>query len=115
MDCTFYEKEYLGSKIPGESLGFYLKKAMAYLRQMAPLAANQPQRYEVKMALCALADVLYTDEQNGSEYGIASATNDGISVTYASAKTTSQRAYDVLSLYLAGTGLLYRGVKIKGC
>ena len=67
------------------------------------------------MALCGGADVRYTDEQNGSEYGMTSSTNDGVSVTYAAAKSTSQRSYDALALYLSGTGLLYRGVKMRGC
>ena len=115
MDYSFYVEEYLGSKIPGESFSQYEKRALAYLKMAAPLAAGQPDRYEVKMALCAVADVLYTDEQSGSEYGITSATNDGISVTYATAKSTSQRSYDALALYLSGTGLLYRGVKMRGC
>ena len=115
MDYSFYVEEYLGSKIPGESYPQYAKREQVYLKMAAPLAAKQLDRYEVKMAICAVADVLYTDEQSGSEYGITSATNDGISVTYAAAKSTSQRSYDVLTMYLAGTGLLYQGVKMRGC
>ena len=115
MDYRFYAEEYLGNKIPGKSFPQYEKRAQAYLKMVAPLAARRPDRYEVKMAVCAVADVLYTDEQSGSEYGITSATNDGISVTYAAAKSTLQRSYDALALYLTGTGLLYRGVRMRGC
>lgn len=115
MDYDFYVEEYLGNKIPGESFPQYEKRAQAYLKMVAPLAVQQLERYEVKMALCAVADVLYTDDQNGSEYGITSATNDGVSVTYATAKSSLQRSYDALALYLAGTGLLYRGVQIRRC
>ena len=45
---------------------------------------------------------------------MASETNDGVSVTYvagvSNAKTDDQRLQEAVVLYLAHTGLLYRGV-----
>ena len=44
--------------------------------------------------------------------GIASETNDGISVTYTTeGSTEEQRLYRAAVLYLGSTGLLYRGVE----
>ena len=44
--------------------------------------------------------------------GIASETNDGISVTYTTeGSTDEQRLYRAAVLYLSNTGLLYRGVE----
>ena len=63
----------------------------------------------VKEACCAVADVLLQKEQRD---GIASETNDGISVTYTTeGSTDEQRLYRAAVLYLSNTGLLYRGVE----
>lgn len=65
---------------------------------------------KVKEACCALADTYLLNEQGG---GIASETNDGISVTYVNGKTAiseEQRLYQAAQIYLGHTGLMYRGV-----
>ena len=55
------------------------------------------------------ADVLLQKQQRD---GIASETNDGISVTYTTeGSTEEQRLYRAAVLYLGSTGLLYRGVE----
>lgn len=65
----------------------------------------------VKLALCEVVDTLLLNEHGG---GIASESNDGVSVNYvagiSNAKTDQQRLREAAALYLGGTGLLYRGV-----
>lgn len=65
----------------------------------------------VKMACCEVVDVLKLNEDGG---GIASETNDGVSVSYrngvSNAKTDDQRILAAIKLHLGGTNLLYRGV-----
>ena len=64
---------------------------------------------KVKDACCAVADTYLLNEQGG---GIASETNDGISVTYVNgtgSKTDEQRLYQTALIYLGHTGLMYRG------
>ena len=65
----------------------------------------------IRLACCAAADAYRCNEQGG---GIASETNDGISVTYVSgiskAKTDEERLFDAVRLYLGSTGLLCRWV-----
>lgn len=71
----------------------------------------------VMSAICAYANQAYIEENGGP---IQSETNDGISRTYAAtnasggsasrnAGTAQGRLSDALRLYLAPTGLLYRG------
>ncbi len=65
----------------------------------------------VRLACCALVDAMLLNEKGG---GIASETNDGISINYVAgvskAKTDEERLLGACRLHLAGTGLLYRGV-----
>lgn len=65
---------------------------------------------KVKDACCSIADTLLLNEQGG---GIASETNDGVSVTYVNgsgSKTDEQRLHNAALIYLGHTGLMYRGV-----
>ena len=59
-----------------------------------------------------MADAYLLNEQGG---GIASETNDGVSVTYvagiSNSKTEGRRLYEAAALFLGPTGLLYRGVR----
>ena len=90
--------------------------ASAYLDEltMGRTAGEIPAATEerVKMALCAVADASLLQEHGG---GVASETNDGISVTYvagiSNAKTDGRRLYEAAALFLGPTGLLYRGVR----
>jgi len=70
----------------------------------------------VSLALCAVCDARAMDERRD---GIASETNDGISVSYitsgsavGAASPGAMRLYNAAALYLAPTGLLYRGVSL---
>lgn len=67
---------------------------------------------KAKMALCAVADAYRLNEQGG---GVASESNDGVSVTYvigiSNTKTEGRRLYEAAALFLGPTGLLYRGVR----
>lgn len=64
---------------------------------------------KVREACCAVTDMLLQKEQRD---GIASETNDGISVTYTTeGSTDEERLYQAAVLYLCNTGLLYRGVE----
>ena len=57
-----------------------------------------------------MADAYLLQEHGG---GVAAETNDGISVTYvagAGVKSEGRRLYEAAALFLANTGLLYRGV-----
>lgn len=65
----------------------------------------------VQMAAVAVIDVMVQQEQRGNGM-VSSATNDGVSISYDTSKTASVQTelYQTASLYLASTGLLYRGM-----
>ena len=112
-DTDYYSNSYYNADsepvIPAAEQLMYLRYADAMLNTF--FAANKPSEpypEEVKLTCCAIADIIYIDGQTD---GIASENTDGYSVTYEKGTTsTRQKAYDAASMYLADTGLLYRGI-----
>lgn len=115
VDYKYYSETFHGQMAVADfnRLAVY---ASAYLDEltMGRTASELPAETEgkAKMALCAVADAYRLNEQGG---GVASETNDGISVTYvagiSNAKTDGHRLYEAAALFLGPTGLLYRGVR----
>lgn len=114
-DYKFYTETYHG-KMEQTEFDRLAVPASAYLdeltmgRTSGTLSAEVEER--VKLALCAVADAYLLNEQGG---GVASETNDGVSVTYvngiSNTKTDGRRLYEAAALFLGSTGLLYRGVR----
>lgn len=113
-DYAYYSQEY-GGTMPEADFKRLSRQASAFLDMVTfdRIASGQPEKVmeKVKAACCAVADAYLLNEQGG---GVASETNDGVSVTYvagvSNAKTDDQRLQEAAVLYLAHTGLLYRGV-----
>lgn len=115
VDYDFYTNTFHGrlGRADFERLGVY---ASAYLEEltMGRTAKELPGMVmeKVKLAYCSVVDTYHLNENGG---GIASETNDGISVTYVAGVNNSssdgQRLYAAAALFLAHTGLLYRGVE----
>lgn len=113
----FYKNEYLGTMSETDFLRLS-RKAGAYLDQVtfdripADWETDTRLADRIRMACCAVADAYLLNEQGG---GVASETNDGISVTYAAGvsrvKTDDERLYDAVCMYLGRTGLMYRGLE----
>lgn len=112
-EYAYYKDIYHGTM--GEADYLRLSRpAWAYLEQATMGRAGgdlpPPLADKVKNACCAVADAYALNERGG---GIASETNDGITVNYvagvSTAKSDGQRLYDAAALYLGMTGLLYRG------
>jgi len=114
-DDTFYRTVYCGQMDKAEFARFSVQ-ASAYLDavtfgRIPPDWEEESYAERIRLACCAAADAYRCNEQGG---GIASETNDGISVTYVSgirkAKTDEERLFDAVRLYLGSTGLLCRWV-----
>lgn len=114
VDYPFYSETFQGkaSKEDFERLDI---KASAYLDRVTFGRLSSVIDTDVidraKLARCALVDAYLLNEQGG---GIASESNDGITVNYvagiSNTKSENQRLREAASLFLGGTGLLYRGV-----
>lgn len=115
VDYKYYSETFHGQMAEAD-FGRLAVYASAYLDEltMGRTAEALPAEIEekAKMALCAVADAYRLNEMGG---GVASESNDGISVTYvagvSNAKTDGSRLYEAAALFIGPTGLLYRGVR----
>lgn len=114
-DYNFYQTEY-GGTFTKEEFDKHILKASAHVRRITfGRADDYMDMKEVKLATCAVCDVLLEDcasRVNGRQ--ISSETTDGYSVTYVhgDAEETQlyRKIYRTAELYLDMTGLLYMGV-----
>ena len=114
VDYSFYAGVFHGT-LPEKDFSRCAVFASAYLDELTggKCSGSMPEQTlaKAKMAFCAVAEAYAVNGQGGE---IAAEANDGVSVSYRSAATTpAQRLYDAAAVYLASTGLLYRGV--RGC
>lgn len=114
VDFEYYQKNY-GGNMAEKDFDRLSRQASAYLDFITfdriPAVTDEAIMTKVKDACCALAETCLLNEQGG---GIASETNDGISVTYVNgsgSKTDEQRLKQTALIYLGHTGLMYRGVE----
>lgn len=110
-DYAYYRNVYKGS-MPEADFNRLSRQASAYLDSVTfgSIKDKWLRDEHVKDACCAVADAYLCGEQGG---GIASESNDGVTVNYVAgvskAKTDGQRVYEAAALYLGMTGLLYGG------
>lgn len=121
-DYEYYTTTYKGS-LSKEEFEKSIMKSSAYVRRITfGRADNCTEMEEVKLAVCAVCDVLISDEksrENNSGRQIASESTDGYSVSYVQEKSADEtseelscrKACQAAELYLEPTGLLYAGVE----
>ena len=106
----YYLNEYSGNAVSEADFARLSRQASAYLDSLTYGKIRGPwvDDSRVRDACCAVAEVMYKQEQGGE---VASESNDGASVTYVTGSATpEQRMYNAAAMYLSGTGLLYAGV-----
>lgn len=112
-DYTYYTGTY-GGTMPETDFKRLSRLASAYLENITFGRTGKSQsesiQAKIKDACCAVADILYKKEQGGE---LTSQTVGPWTKQFAtSGKTLDQQQYEAASMYLAMTGLMYRGV---GC
>lgn len=113
-DYTFYIDNYHGNCIKSaDEFKRLVIEASGYLNQITLGRIKEPTD-EVKIATCAIADVCYRQSKADTEKDVASESVGPHSITYVK-KTKTYEDYqreklEKARLYLANTGLLYRGV-----
>lgn len=109
----YYKGAYHGRLIPEQDYPRVSLRADQYLDYFTMgKAKNHAEVDAVKMAACALAEQYYEMDQLPVSSGKQSETVGSYSVTYRSAEEIQRIKSglpDVVRMYLAGTGLLYRG------
>lgn len=96
----FYSGTYNG-EMTAEAFGKVLPRASALVDRMTLYTATDTE--DVQLATCAAADVFYIEKDRLQSAGIASESNDGYSVTYASGSVedaVTQRAIAAARTYL---------------
>lgn len=121
-DSEFYLNEYLSGKdavLPEQSAVFWLRKAQETLKTFTfdNIDENAAIPYEVKMCICEIAELLYSDEKRATlQGGIASESVEGWSKHYESSQQTEAhlkiKIKSCVTTWLADTGLLYCGVTV---
>ena len=121
-DYKFYASEYKGG-LPKEEFEKSIMKASAYVRRITfGRADDNMEMEEVKLATCAVCELLANDEKVRSKHlgrAVTSENTDGYSVSYESGGNgetaddlLDRKIFDALELYLMPTGLLYMGVEL---
>ena len=115
-DYAYYINTYHGREISERDFPYWAQQASDWIDYLTSGKADIAGAHsdKIKKACCAIAETAYVNETKGG--GIISASNDGYSESYANSsnqQTAEQRVISVARRYLAGTGLLYRGV--RGC
>ncbi len=125
IDLAYYTGTYKGAVIPADSFYTYAERASTMVNfhtferaaTIISEATDTATIDKIKMATCAVADVLYgADLQaNGSGGVLASERVGDYSVNYAAlpefALTVTAKASNAMRVYLAFTGLLFRGLE----
>jgi hypothetical protein len=121
-DYEYYTTTYKGS-LSKEEFEKSIMKSSAYVRRITfGRADDNIEMEEVRLAACAVCDLIANDEKVRSKHSgrvVTSENTDGYSVSYESGgngETTDdllkRNIFDTLLLYLEPTRLLYMGVKL---
>ena len=118
---AYYISTYRGN-LTEEEFEKSIIPATAHVRRITFGRADQNMELdEVKLATCAICDLLANDEKARSQHSgrtVVSENTDGYSVTYESGRNgdtadnlLTRKIYKAAELYLEPTGLLYAGVE----
>lgn len=102
------------SAIEPNDFPFYAMKATQIIKRYMGGKVYETDPPEcVKMCCCEIAEILYTCEQKRKTYGITSEKVGDLSVNYESTQSAAEaeerKIKQAIYLWLADTGLLYRG------
>lgn len=109
VDIDFYKKTYKGSVIPDAAFDYWATQASGYLDCITFDRAASSLDDRVRMAACAVAEAMYKLDKDG---GIIASEHSGSYIKtlhVGSRDTAERRKYNAAALYLANTGLMYRG------
>lgn len=110
----WYYNDFYGRTIPNDD-DFYsaLPEAEAYIKQITGGKATEATE-EVKKAICAVAEVIYKqahdDDATVSGESVGNHSKSYTKKTVSTAEREAEKAKKA-RIYLAGTGLLYRGLR----
>lgn len=117
VNYSYYTEKY-GGTLTKKEFGRYVLKACAHVRRITfGRAELNSDMDEVKMAACAVCDLLCEDADRRKQYGgrnVASENIDGYAVSYAqeqmagdtAEEVINRKVYQAAEVFLEPTGLL---------
>lgn len=122
-EYSFYQNEYLGDRIPDEStfnrLATRASERLNYFTfgkiEQSGVTDN------VRLAVCSMSDILFWEEKRKNAHEgreLTSESNDGYSVSFATASDTERQGltdrqlYQAAYVYLSQSGLMDFGVEL---
>lgn len=122
-EYTFYQTEYLGDRITDEST--FNRLALRASERLDYFTFGKIDGEDVsdsaRLAVCSMADILFWEEKRKNAHDgreLASESNDGYSVSFASASETERQGltdrqlYQAAYVYLSQSGLMDFGVTL---
>lgn len=105
IDYDFYVNSYLGTAIPEKAFPVVAARAADALNRFwHQYQIVSPDEISTKMALCAMAETIYTYKREG----ISAASVGSVSVHYSNPKSLTQRLLQQAEIYLD----VYRGTSL---
>ncbi|MBR1677322.1 MAG: hypothetical protein IJ706_10975 [Clostridia bacterium] len=122
-EFSFYQTEYLGDRITDEST--FNRLALRASERLDYFTFGKIDGSDVsdsvRLAVCSMADILFWEEKRKNAHEgreLASESNDGYSVSFASASDTERQGltdrqlYQAAYVYLSQSGLMDFGVEL---
>ena len=122
-EFSFYQTEYLGDRITDEST--FNRLALRASERLDYFTFGKIDGSDVsdsvRLAVCSMADILFWEEKRKNAHEgreLASESNDGYSVSFASASDTERQGltdrqlYQASYVYLSQSGLMDFGVEL---
>lgn len=117
VDYAYYADTYLGDVIAETDFDRLALRASAFIDRLTFQRAASETDVDtvdsIKMATCAVAEVIKTVDDEGGADGIQSERVGNYSVTYGEGsekqQTAIQKYREAAALYLGSTGLMYAG------
>lgn len=109
-DIGFYKNTYKGSVIPDAAFDYWATQASGYLDLITFDRVSSVLDDRVRMAACAVAETMYKLDKAGGVIVSEHVGSYAKTVQVGVGDSAERRTYNAAKLYLANTGLLYRGV-----
>ncbi len=113
-DLTFYKGTYQGSAIPDAVFPYWATQASDRINALtfgrATSSLEEPNLTQLKMATCAVADVLYKLDTAGGIVESEKVGSFSRTMKVPANDSEDKRVRAAATLYLGRTGLMYRGV-----
>lgn len=113
IDYDYYKNNYGGTLVSSTNFIRLSLQASYFINKITFGRAEKSENYldEIKLATCSVIDEIYKIENDGGVKVAETVGKHSVTFSNSSKDVTEEKIYyKAASIYLANTGLLYRGV-----